>query len=268
MLFKNFFCWCSGFCSLVLEIEEHGLTGYSYLLVERMESRCDYCSEGRATVYCKADSARLCLSCDRHVHSANALSVRHVRTLLCDGCTMRPATLRCQVENISLCSTCDWEIHGKSGITNQHKRHTFESFAGCPTAAELASLWGCDFPGRQSVKNLPRNDQRPGVREYNNNQVKRNTWGPATGSSENYGPLATGQSYGASPDNQSLGAYVAEQQQRIGRPMPPGSQYGGQPYYYPQMGNMGPPVQQKVRALQIHMAFHSMPSGPTFFLET
>jgi len=54
-------------------------------------------------VYCKADSARLCLSCDRHVHSANPLSLRHPSTLLCDGCNLQPASVRCQDENLSLC---------------------------------------------------------------------------------------------------------------------------------------------------------------------
>eukprot|EP00271_Cylindrocystis_brebissonii_P010026 TRINITY_DN259_c4_g1_i1.p1 TRINITY_DN259_c4_g1~~TRINITY_DN259_c4_g1_i1.p1 ORF type:complete len:955 (+),score=205.76 TRINITY_DN259_c4_g1_i1:238-3102(+) len=111
-----------------------------------MEVRCDYCGEGRAIVYCRADSARLCLSCDRHVHSANALSVRHPRTLLCDGCNLQPATVRCQMECLSFCPSCDWETHGAKSSASSHKRHSFDSFTGCPSAADLAMIWGCEMP--------------------------------------------------------------------------------------------------------------------------
>ena len=105
-------------------------------------------------MYCRADSARLCLSCDRHVHSANALSLRHPRTLLCDGCNLRPATLRCQAENLSLCQACDWETHSSGTPMSLHSRHTFDNFSGCPSAADLAQLWGCGMPDK-SVTNRP-----------------------------------------------------------------------------------------------------------------
>ncbi|RLN22763.1 hypothetical protein C2845_PM07G25860 [Panicum miliaceum] len=32
---------------------------------------CDYCGAAAAAVYCRADAARLCLPCDRHVHGAD-----------------------------------------------------------------------------------------------------------------------------------------------------------------------------------------------------
>ncbi|CAN5974846.1 unnamed protein product [Sphagnum jensenii] len=129
---------------------------------------CDFCREGRATVYCRADSARLCLSCDRHVHGANALSRRHLRTLLCEGCNLRPSAVRCPEENnVGLCQSCDWDSHGRmrrrrnsntnssssaavvvatSAASSQHlTRHPFDCFSGCPSAAELSILWGCDL---------------------------------------------------------------------------------------------------------------------------
>ena len=40
---------------------------------------CDVCAFGEAVVYCSADQANLCAGCDRDVHSANAMSARHVR---------------------------------------------------------------------------------------------------------------------------------------------------------------------------------------------
>lgn len=112
---------------------------------------CDFCGEGRSTVYCRADSARLCLSCDRHVHAANALSFRHQRTLLCDACNVRPAELRCNVDNVSLCQSCDWDTHGRASVASLHKRHPFACYTGCPSAAELAELWGCDLTDAPSA---------------------------------------------------------------------------------------------------------------------
>ncbi|GJP35981.1 hypothetical protein CLOM_g20522 [Closterium sp. NIES-68] len=110
-----------------------------------METICDFCEKGRATVYCKADSARLCLSCDRVVHSANNLSLRHHRTLLCDGCNAEPASVRCRDENLSLCPECDTASHSANPSGANHSRHVFECFTGCPSAADLAKLWGCDM---------------------------------------------------------------------------------------------------------------------------
>lgn len=109
-----------------------------------MEVACDFCGEGQATVYCRADSARLCLSCDRHVHSANALSERHSRTLLCQGCNIRPAGVRCPSCQTCFCQPCDDDTHNSSILVSQHKRHDLTCFIGCPSATELAALWACD----------------------------------------------------------------------------------------------------------------------------
>lgn len=107
-----------------------------------MKPTCDFCSEVPSTVFCRADAARLCLSCDRHVHAANALSRRHFRTLLCDVCSSQPAAVRCPTDNISLCRQCDWNAYGSA---SQHKRRTIDFFTGCPSASELACLWGYDL---------------------------------------------------------------------------------------------------------------------------
>jgi hypothetical protein len=144
-----------------------------------MDAPCDFCEEGRATVYCRADSARLCLSCDRHVHSANALSLRHVRTLLCDGCNLRPAAVRCPVENLALCESCDWDSHGNSPIKSQHRRHAFDCFAGCPSAAELGSLWGCDL--------VPSSVESRGVSTATRTAAPRNLQGFVNSNGSSYG---------------------------------------------------------------------------------
>ncbi|XP_020599348.1 zinc finger protein CONSTANS-LIKE 10-like [Phalaenopsis equestris] len=106
-----------------------------------MASLCDFCGGQRSMVFCRSDAASLCLSCDRNVHSANALSRRHSRSLLCDRCFSQPATVRCTEERVSLCQNCDWNGHGNSILSSEHKRLTISFYSGCPSAAELAKIW-------------------------------------------------------------------------------------------------------------------------------
>ncbi|XP_010524630.1 PREDICTED: zinc finger protein CONSTANS-LIKE 10-like [Tarenaya hassleriana] len=104
---------------------------------------CDFCGEQRSMVYCRSDAACLCLSCDRNVHSANALSKRHSRTLVCEKCNSQPASVRCTEERVSLCQNCDWSVHG--GASNpssaHHKRQNVNCYSGCPSSEEFASIW-------------------------------------------------------------------------------------------------------------------------------
>lgn len=106
-----------------------------------MSHLCDFCGEQRSVIYCRSDAAALCLSCDRIVHSANALSRRHSRTLLCDRCSTQPAFVRCIEESVSLCQNCDWNEHGGSAVAKGHKRETINCYIGCPSAAELSRMW-------------------------------------------------------------------------------------------------------------------------------
>ncbi|KAJ4831694.1 hypothetical protein Tsubulata_033177 [Turnera subulata] len=46
---------------------------------------CELCSS-RASLYCQADDAFLCQKCDKSVHGANFLALRHVRCVLCNTC--------------------------------------------------------------------------------------------------------------------------------------------------------------------------------------
>ena len=55
---------------------------------------CDYCGTAAAAVYCRADSARLCLPCDRLVHGANGVCSRHARAPLCADCRAAGAVFR------------------------------------------------------------------------------------------------------------------------------------------------------------------------------
>jgi hypothetical protein len=106
---------------------------------------CDYCSEGRAVVYCRADSARLCLPCDRLVHAANAVCSRHARAPLCAACLATGAVFRHGSANGAvptgfLCSNCDFGRTRDGGMSPD--RCTVQSYTGRPTAQELAAVLG------------------------------------------------------------------------------------------------------------------------------
>jgi hypothetical protein len=106
-----------------------------------MAALCDFCGKQRSMVYCRSDAASLCLSCDRNVHSANALSRRHTRTLLCDRCVSQPSTVRCLEDNASLCQNCDWNGHDAASGATGHKRQAINCYSGCPSSAELSRIW-------------------------------------------------------------------------------------------------------------------------------
>ncbi|KAL5972416.1 Zinc finger protein CONSTANS-like [Asimina triloba] len=109
---------------------------------------CDFCGEQRSMVHCRSDAACLCLSCDRNVHAANALSRRHSRTLLCERCNLQPAAIRCIEEKISLCQNCDWSGHNGLSSASAHKKQPINCYSGCPSATELSRIWSfvLDFP--------------------------------------------------------------------------------------------------------------------------
>jgi len=136
---------------------------------------CDFCGEQRSMVYCRSDAACLCLSCDRNVHSANALSKRHSRTLLCERCNSQPALVRCPQESVSLCQNCDWMGHGTSTSNSTHKRQPINCYSGCPSAAELSSIWSfvLDIPsvGESTC------EQELGLMSITENGAKTD-WGP------------------------------------------------------------------------------------------
>lgn len=115
---------------------------------------CDYCGEAAAVLYCRADAARLCLSCDRHVHVANALARKHVRSLACENCGAQPAASRCATDGLALCTDCDWDAHGGAAISEggaaAHPRTSLEGFSGCPSALDLAASWGVDLSAKEA----------------------------------------------------------------------------------------------------------------------
>ncbi|XP_028784441.1 zinc finger protein CONSTANS-LIKE 15 isoform X2 [Neltuma alba] len=121
---------------------------------------CDFCTQQTAVLYCRADSAKLCLFCDQHVHSANLLSRKHLRSQICDNCSSEPVSVRCNTDNLVLCQDCDWDAHASCSVAASHHRTPVEGFTGCPSSSELASLWGFQFENKtleQSPSSLIQN---------------------------------------------------------------------------------------------------------------
>ncbi|KFK37540.1 hypothetical protein AALP_AA4G270300 [Arabis alpina] len=110
---------------------------------------CDYCDTSVAIVYCKADSAKLCLSCDKQVHVTNQLFSKHFRSLLCDSCDDSPSSVFCETERSVLCQNCDWERH--TGSSSVHSRRPVEGFTGCPSVTEFLAIVGLDDLSEKSL---------------------------------------------------------------------------------------------------------------------
>ncbi|KAF8008539.1 hypothetical protein BT93_K2260 [Corymbia citriodora subsp. variegata] len=99
---------------------------------------CDNCGSAAAAVFCNADAAFLCLSCDAGVHGANRLASRHERAWMCDSCERAPAAFACKADDAALCAACDAEVHSANPLAGRHVRVPLEPFfdaAPAPAAA-------------------------------------------------------------------------------------------------------------------------------------
>ncbi|KAI4386798.1 hypothetical protein MLD38_004700 [Melastoma candidum] len=109
-----------------------------------MRTLCDACESAAAVVFCAADEAALCHSCDEKVHMCNKLASRHVRVGLaspsdfphCDICENAPAFFYCEIDGTSLCLQCDMIVH--VGGKRTHGRY-------------LLLRQRVEFPGDKSV---------------------------------------------------------------------------------------------------------------------
>ncbi|KAL4292866.1 putative zinc finger protein CONSTANS-LIKE 11 [Arachis hypogaea] len=113
-----------------------------------MEPICEFCGVVRAVVYCKSDSARLCLNCDASVHSSNPLSSRHARSLLCDLCYCQAAVVCCVDHNMCVCEACEWNQN--ECLLRGHGRLLLKFYTGCPSFEDLSRLWSFVFDANSS----------------------------------------------------------------------------------------------------------------------
>ncbi|EHA8591501.1 Zinc finger protein CONSTANS-LIKE 3 [Cocos nucifera] len=96
---------------------------------------CDSCKTSPALLYCCADSAYLCGTCDARVHGANLLASRHERVWLCEVCEQAPASVTCKADAAALCDTCDADIHSSNPLARRHERLPVVPFLGPASAA-------------------------------------------------------------------------------------------------------------------------------------
>ncbi|KAK4354845.1 hypothetical protein RND71_027039 [Anisodus tanguticus] len=89
---------------------------------------CDSCKSASATVFCRADSAFLCLGCDCKIHAANKLASRHARVWVCEVCEQAPASITCKADAAALCVTCDRDIHSANPLARRHERFPIVPF--------------------------------------------------------------------------------------------------------------------------------------------
>ncbi|VVB14660.1 unnamed protein product [Arabis nemorensis] len=89
---------------------------------ENRARACDTCQSTACTVYCHADSAYLCTSCDAQVHSANRVASRHKRVRVCESCERAPVVFLCEADDASLCTACDLEVHSANPLARRHQR--------------------------------------------------------------------------------------------------------------------------------------------------
>ncbi|XP_043710024.1 zinc finger protein CONSTANS-LIKE 4-like [Telopea speciosissima] len=98
-------------------------TGEGYAASWGMTAKpCDSCKSAAALLFCRADSAFLCIDCDAKVHGANKLASRHERVWMCEVCEQAPASFTCKADAAALCVTCDRDIHSANPLARRHER--------------------------------------------------------------------------------------------------------------------------------------------------
>ncbi|KAG0480899.1 hypothetical protein HPP92_011757 [Vanilla planifolia] len=112
-----------------------------------------------ALLYCRADTARLCVACDRMVHEANALARKHSRFQICDNCGASAASFRCAVDSLSLCQDCDIDVHssaaGGGGGYRWPRPSVYRGILRLPSAVELAETFGVELESKDCELYVP-----------------------------------------------------------------------------------------------------------------
>uniref|UniRef100_A0A7N0TYE4 CONSTANS-like protein n=1 Tax=Kalanchoe fedtschenkoi TaxID=63787 RepID=A0A7N0TYE4_KALFE len=108
-------------------VEENCVKGYPVvgggLGVWPMAAKpCDLCKSASALLFCKPDSAFLCVACDTRIHAVNKLASRHERLWMCEVCEQVPASVTCKADAAALCVSCDADIHSANPLSRKHER--------------------------------------------------------------------------------------------------------------------------------------------------
>ncbi|XP_027331300.1 zinc finger protein CONSTANS-LIKE 5 [Abrus precatorius] len=115
---------------------------------------CDSCKLASAALFCRPDSAFLCIACDSKIHCANKLASRHERVWMCEVCEQAPAAVTCKADAAALCVTCDSDIHSANPLARRHERVPVEPFldsADSIVKASVAASFGFIVPSDDAV---------------------------------------------------------------------------------------------------------------------
>nr|CAH55693.1 putative Hd1-like protein [Festuca pratensis] len=82
---------------------------------------CDGCCMVPSVVYCHADSAYLCASCDVRIHSANRVASRHERVCLSVAHEHAPALLQCRTDAVASCAAYEAQAHYANLLAGMHQ---------------------------------------------------------------------------------------------------------------------------------------------------
>uniref|UniRef100_A0A2P2MHJ5 Zinc finger protein n=1 Tax=Rhizophora mucronata TaxID=61149 RepID=A0A2P2MHJ5_RHIMU len=104
--------------------------------------RCDSCKTAAAALFCRVDSAFLCLNCDSKIHGVNSLLARHERVWMCQVCEQAPAAVTCRADAAALCVTCDADIHSANPLSRRHERVPVEPFYDSAESIVKSSPFG------------------------------------------------------------------------------------------------------------------------------
>ncbi|XP_035834560.1 B-box zinc finger protein 22 isoform X2 [Helianthus annuus] len=123
-----------------------------------MKIQCNVCESVEATVFCCADDAALCRSCDEKIHAANRLASKHQRVHLsnldnqrpkCDICQEPDGYFFCLEDRALLCRKCDAAIHKVNALVSSHQRFLL---TGVKIGVETETR---DLGASSSTKSLP-----------------------------------------------------------------------------------------------------------------
>nr|GLL48815.1 B-box zinc finger protein 21-like [Ipomoea trifida] len=146
-----------------------------------MKIQCDVCHKAEACVFCVADEAALCQSCDRRIHHPNnnnlvsdhptvsLLQPSPKHSPLCDICQERKAFLFCQQDRAILCRGCDVGIHKANEHTQKHNRFLL---TGVKISATSSAPHSSSSPSSSSSSAAPTNhtqnptNTKPAVSPY------------------------------------------------------------------------------------------------------
>ncbi|KAG6383938.1 hypothetical protein SASPL_156275 [Salvia splendens] len=98
---------------------------------------CGYCKSAAALLFCRVESAFMCIPCDSKAH--NASNAKHERVWMCEVCEQAPAVVTCKADAAALCVTCDRDIHSANPLASRHDRVPVVPFYDTAESAAIKS---------------------------------------------------------------------------------------------------------------------------------